>query len=101
MHPTPLAIVKASRLTTRCCARGFVGAACAFCLWLGCWRPTAFIFSNPLPSCGICAAGAAGVLFLVPVCRFLKSPAWLFLSALIAWTMLTLAYGAMGPIPGA
>jgi len=43
----------------------------------------------------LAAAAVAGVLLLVPVCRFLKSPGYLFLSGLIAWTMLTLGYGAM------
>jgi hypothetical protein len=41
------------------------------------------------------AAAITGVLLLVPVCRFLKSPGRLFLSGLIAWTMLTLGYGTM------
>jgi hypothetical protein len=43
----------------------------------------------------LAAAAVAGILLLVPVCRFRKSPGQLFLSGLIAWTMLTLGYGAM------
>jgi hypothetical protein len=43
----------------------------------------------------LAAAAVAGLLLLIPVCRFLKSPGQLFLSGLIAWTMLTLGYGAM------
>jgi len=43
----------------------------------------------------LAAVALAGVLLLIPICRFLKSPGQLFLSGLIAWTMLTLGYGAM------
>lgn len=48
----------------------------------------------------LAAVAVAGLLLLVPVCRFLKSPGQLFVSGLIAWTMLTLGYGAMAtPFP--
>ena len=41
------------------------------------------------------AAALGGILLLIPVCRFLKSPSRIFLSGLITWTMLTLTYSTM------
>jgi hypothetical protein len=43
----------------------------------------------------LAAAVLAGLLMLAPVCRFLKSPARIFLSGVIAWTFLSVAYRAI------
>ena len=42
------------------------------------------------------AAIAVGVFLLVPVFGFLRSPARIFLSGIIAWTILSITYSAMG-----
>jgi hypothetical protein len=41
------------------------------------------------------AALAFGALMLVPLFSFPKAPARIFLAGIIAWTVLTIAYGAM------
>ena len=97
MHPAPGAVAKSGPPHDPVLRTGIsVGAAlCVLALtWL--------FVANRVPSLegfalgrNLAAAVAAGVLLLVPVCRFLKSPGHLFLSGLVAWTMLTLGYGAM------
>ena len=43
----------------------------------------------------LAVALAFGLLMLVPVCRFLKSPGRIFLSGIVAWIILTASYSAM------
>ena len=98
MHPTPLAIVEADSSHHPVLRTGvFVGfGLCVLSLaWLLVANHVPFLEPFALVR-NLIAAGGAGVFLLVPVGRFHKSPGYLFLSGLIAWTMLTLAYGAMG-----
>jgi hypothetical protein len=44
----------------------------------------------------LAAALALGALMLVPLLSFLKSPARIFLSGIIAWMILVIAYASMG-----
>jgi hypothetical protein len=44
----------------------------------------------------LAAVIGAGLLLLVPVFRFLKSPGRIFLSGVIAWAILSLTYSVMG-----
>jgi hypothetical protein len=45
----------------------------------------------------LAAALAFGALMLIPLFAFLKSPARLFLTGIISWTILAIAYRAMEP----
>ena len=84
--------------------RAGISVGTGLCILSGAWLVVAnrvsfldrFAFQRNLA-----AVAVAGLLLIVPVCRFLKSlPGQLLFPGLIAWTMLTLVYGAMAtPFP--
>src|SRR5580698_3792683 len=97
MGPTPIAVA-ASKPSHSPILRAGVSVGASLCVLSLAW----LLVANCVPSTdrfvqarNLAAAAVAGVLLLVPVFRFLRSPSRLFLSGLIAWTMLTLAYGAI------
>ena len=97
MHPAPRAATEASP-SHHPVLRAGISVGAGLCVLSVTW----LLVANRVPFLdrfaierNLAAAAVAGVLLLVPVCRFLKSPGQLFLSGLIAWTMLSLGYSAM------
>lgn len=97
MHPAPRAVA-APHWSHYPVLRTGVAVGTGLCVlslaWLLLANRVPFLDSFALAR-NVIAAAAAGVLLLIPACRFLRSPSRLFLSGLIAWTMLALAYGVM------